>query len=168
MTLAQLSAGSGARMYAVAFQEIDRKTRKSTAFWSEDEGQSWRMLKGLTEEPTVLMEDSQGTVYLAGAPGLWASRDQGKTWEDVTQGLDIPVVRSLIPCSATGILYAGTPAGLYGRAGSAPAWTETSLVPQFEGCLRRECGPADFLYAYWIGKYHGFITEEMDKANAEW
>lgn len=162
-----LSAGSGPWIYAVAFKEIDKKTRQRAAFWSEDDGRSWRMLKGLTEEPTVLMEDSQGTVYLAGVPGLWASRDQGRTWEDATQGLDIPVVRSLISCSVTGTLYAGTPAGLYGQAASAPTWTETSLVPQFEGCLRRECGPEDFLYAYWIGKYHGFITEEMDKSDAE-
>ena len=45
-------------------------------------------------------------------------------------------------------------------------WQATGLVPMFEGVQQIETGPADYLLAYWMARFHGFITEEQ--ATAPW
>ena len=50
-------------------------------------------------------------------------------------------------------LLAGGPGGFY-RSTDGKNWTELSLWPE------SETGAADFLHAYWMGRYYGFISSE--------
>jgi len=160
-SLAWLSAGQEGRLYGRIDSDSSQQLVKST-----DRGSTWALLScdakglhGLAEDPT------DGTrLYVAGERGVWLSQDAGTQWERVQKGLDIPVVRSIVSCPARGKVYAGTLAGLFVSDNKGAAWKGTALVPQFEGCRRMETGPADYLYAYWLGRYHGFITDEQDTA----
>jgi len=45
-------------------------------------------------------------------------------------------------------------------------WEDTSLILQGDGAIRSEIGGIGYLTAYWMGRYHGFITDEQ--ATAQW
>jgi hypothetical protein len=83
---------------------------------------------------------------------LMASRDQGATSEPWTQGWRIPLANSVFATSWGAM--AGGPGGFY-RAGSPGAWTELKLWRE------EETGAADFLHAYWMGRYYGFVTGDL-------
>ena len=98
--------------------------------------------------------------------GVAITEDAGKTWRASSVGLDIPVVNSLSAPRASTDLYVGTPAGLYISRDRGETWEDTSLILQFSGTQREEISGAGYLTAYWMGRYHNFIT--ADTAAAEW
>ena len=55
----------------------------------------------------------------------------------------------------------GTPAGMYTSHDKGQSWTDTTLIPQSGGAIRTEIGGIGYLTAYWMGRYHDFVTEEQ-------
>jgi hypothetical protein len=81
---------------------------------------------------------------------LLSSADEGQTSAPAMEGWRIPLARSLF-ATPWGIV-AGGPGGTY-VSPDARQWTELTLWPE------QETGGADFLHAYWMGRYCGWITE---------
>jgi hypothetical protein len=79
---------------------------------------------------------------------LVSSHDGGKTDSACMEGWRIPKA-SYVFVTRWGIL-AGGPGGCY-RGLDAKTWTELKLWRE------EETGPADFLHAYWMGRYYGFV-----------
>jgi len=98
--------------------------------------------------------------------GVAVTRDAGRTWQTSREGLDIPRVHALWTPRHAPLVMAGTPAGMYVSEDQGQCWTDTSLILQDEGALRAEIGGVGYLTAYWMGRYHGFITEE--EAHDRW
>ena len=64
------------------------------------------------------------------------------------RGWRIPVARSVF-ATPSGIIASG-PGGCY-RTTDGEDWQELKLWPE------NETGAADFLHAYWLGRYYGFL-----------
>jgi hypothetical protein len=80
---------------------------------------------------------------------LVKSGDGGQTSAVCMNGWRIPLANSVFPGTPWGII-AGGPGGCY-RSPDAEHWSEIKLWPE------EETGAADFLHAYWMGRYHGFV-----------
>ena len=80
---------------------------------------------------------------------LEISRDHGQTALPSMKGWRIPRAASFFVTSL-GLLASG-PGGCY-QSGDGENWTELKLWPE------NETGAADFLHAYWMGRYYGFIS----------
>ncbi|MFB3785571.1 MAG: WD40/YVTN/BNR-like repeat-containing protein [bacterium] len=93
--------------------------------------------------------------------GIAVTRDAGKTWDASNKGLDIPRVQSLWMPRHADEVYVGTPAGLYVSHDRGATWSDTTLILQEEGAIRSEIGGIGYLTAYWMGRYHGYITESQ-------
>ena len=98
--------------------------------------------------------------------GVAVTRDGGKIWAVSREGLDIPRIHALWTPRHAAIAMVGTPAGMYVTNDHGATWTDTSLILQDEGALRAEIGGIGYMTAYWMGRYHGFISDE--EAHAEW
>jgi hypothetical protein len=98
--------------------------------------------------------------------GVAVTRDAGDTWTVSREGLDIPRVHALWTPRHAAAAMVGTPSGMYVTNDKGATWTDTSLILQDEGALRAEIGGIGYLTAYWMGRYHGFISDE--EAHAEW
>ena len=131
--------------------------------WSEGSG---GRLPDTDVQALAIDPNDPETIYVAGDTGLSASRDGGDTWNPAGDGLFIPAVRTLRADPATGAVYAGTPAGLFRSDDQGSTCQPTGLVPMFEGVQQIETGPADYLLAYWMARFHGFVTKEQ--ATAPW
>ena len=80
--------------------------------------------------------------------GLLLSRDAGKTTASSMDGWRIPRATSFF-ATRWGVVASG-PGGCY-RSVDGKIWTEFHLWRE------EETGGADFLHAYWMGRYYGFI-----------
>lgn len=98
--------------------------------------------------------------------GAAVTEDAGKTWRVSREGLDIPRVNSIWTPRHSNLVMVGTPAGMYVSNNQGKSWTDTPLILQGEGAIRAEIGGIGYLTAYWMGRYHGFISEA--EANVEW
>ncbi|MBM3239967.1 hypothetical protein FJZ31_27085 [Candidatus Poribacteria bacterium] len=98
--------------------------------------------------------------------GVAITEDAGKTWRVSREGLDIPRVHAIWTPRHFNLVMVGTPAGMYVSNDQGKSWVDTPLILQEEGAIRSEIGGIGYLTAYWMGRYHGFISEE--KAHAEW
>jgi photosystem II stability/assembly factor-like uncharacterized protein len=98
--------------------------------------------------------------------GIAVTEDAGKTWRVNNEGLDIVSVEALWTPRHAKLTVVGTPAGMYVSNDRGRNWTDTSLILQFEGAMRYEIGGIGYLTAYWMGRYHGFISEQQ--AVADW
>ena len=84
-------------------------------------------------------------------------------------GLEIPRAHTIFAPPNSQKIYVGTPAGLFESSDSGGHWKNSNLVLIFQSNTRREVGSADYLDAYWRGRYFGFIADEQAKADpAEW
>lgn len=79
---------------------------------------------------------------------LVRSKDGGKTSLPAMKGWRIPRAASLLQ-TPWGIIASG-PGGTY-RSADGQNWEELKLWREME------TGPADFLHAYWMGRYYGFL-----------
>jgi len=99
-------------------------------------------------------------LYSAGEKrGVLKSTDGGKTWQEKKDGLEIPLVNTVMAPRNTNWLFAGTPGGLFVSKDSGDTWQDAHLCLQFDKNTRRELGGAAFIDAYWRGRYRGFIDE---------
>lgn len=79
---------------------------------------------------------------------LVCSTDGGKTSTPSMKGWRIPLARSVLKTS-WGVVASG-PGGAY-LTNDGETWTEMKLWPE------SVTGAADFLHAYWMGRYYGFV-----------
>ncbi len=99
---------------------------------------------------------------------LWAHTDKGimrlepsqKRWRTFQEGLDIPMVYALFVPYGSKHVFCSTPAGLYVLEPGSNRWRDANLKLIFEDHTPREVGSADYLEAYWRGRYLGFLSEE--------
>ncbi|HPO07542.1 MAG TPA: hypothetical protein PLZ55_02655, partial [bacterium] len=98
--------------------------------------------------------------------GIAITHDDGATWTKSAEGLDIPRVGALWTPRHSTDVYVGTPAGMYVSRDRGATWQDTSLILQGDGATRSEIGGIGYLAAYWMGRYHGFISDEQ--ATAQW
>jgi len=89
------------------------------------------------------------------------SHDRGHSWTEVRlDGIDIPRVTSLFTFKNTPTIYAATLGGLYqttpASSGSL-SWVSDNLTPRGGKTAMKEIGGGDYLLAYWMGRYYGFI-----------
>ena len=123
------------------------------------------VFEGDKTEPAVDPRDSSILYKAAGREGVLRSEDGGKTWTASIEGLDIPLVRTVIAPPNTGWLFAGTQAGLFISKDAGATWEDGHLVLQFTKNTRREIGGAAFIDAYWRARYYGFIDEAAATAS---
>lgn len=124
---------------------------------SRDGGLSWRPApaEGAPEFPAPEFDEwtrcgENVWVRIDGEQRLLRSSDEGQTSELAMAGWRIPIAQSVF-ATPWGIV-AGGPGGTYVSA-DAQQWTELTLWEE------QETGGADFLHAYWMGRYYGFIGE---------
>ena len=98
--------------------------------------------------------------------GVAVTRDAGESWVVSKNGLDIPRVGAIWTPRHAPLVMAGTPAGMYVSNDQGESWTDASLILQEGGAIRSEIGGTGYLMAYWMGRHHGFISE--DEANRRW
>jgi hypothetical protein len=84
---------------------------------------------------------------------LERSADGGKTAEPAAPGWSIPIARSVL-VTPWGAVASG-PGGAY-RSTDGKTWEELKLWRQ------QETGAADFLHAYWMGRYYGFVPADAE------
>ncbi len=125
------------------------------AFITRDGGMSWR--PSSAEEAPAITTASFKEWQKAG-DGFWlkidadsrllVSPDGGKTSIPGMEGWRIPVASSFF-ATGWGIIASG-PGGCY-QSADGKSWKELHLWRE------EETGGADFLHAYWMGRYYGFI-----------
>jgi hypothetical protein len=114
-------------------------------------------IEGIASHPS-----ESNTLFAATSAGVFCSRDAGDTWKACNDGLEIPRASGIFVTG--GGFYAATPAGLF-ESDTGEKWKSANLVLIGPGVTTEETGSADYLDAYWPGRYFGFITE--DEANKE-
>lgn len=124
---------------------------------SRDGGMSWRTT---TETDRPEFREINPHDWLKVSPTRWfrindlgelvLSTDGGQTAAPAMAGWRIPRATSLF-LTPWGVI-AGGPGGAY-RSDEGSNWQELSLWRE------QESGAADFLHAYWMGRYYGFLTE---------
>jgi photosystem II stability/assembly factor-like uncharacterized protein len=124
---------------------------------TRDGGISWRTAAAgeTVKFPTRNFKEWQGRgnvlVRVNDQGELLRSTDGGKTATPAMLGWRIPLV-SAIFLSSRGWIASG-PGGCY-QSPDALKWTEMALWQE------EETGAADFLHAYWMGRYYGFLLED--------
>ncbi len=124
---------------------------------SRDGGLSWRVAPDGDAPPFPAMRFSDWTsagsslsLMINGEDQLLRSVDAGKTSSLAMKGWRIPLAKSVF-VTPWGIV-AGGPGGTY-LSEDAETWQELKLWSE------SETGAADFLHAYWMGRYYGFLSE---------
>ncbi len=151
-------------MMGVAVQNIVASKDRTFIVWANtnkgvfitrDGGMSWRTApeKGVPEfaaaDFTKPVEVRPGVTLRIDENGaLVRSSDGGKTSQPAMNGWRIPIAKSLL--NTTWGTIAGGPGGTY-LTNDGETWTELKLWPE------SETGAADFLHAYWMGRYYGFV-----------
>jgi hypothetical protein len=127
---------------------------------TRDGGYSWRVAEadqvedGVDFNPTDFAQwqsAADGVSVRIAEGGLLVRRGQDGQEQPVMDGWRIPLARSLF-VTPWGLLASG-PGGCY-LARDGQAWRELPVWGD------SETGAADFLHAYWMGRYYGFIAAE--------
>jgi len=124
---------------------------------SRDGGMSWRTAAESNQPEFKVanfkewLKVSDGlTVHISEAGELVRSSDDGKTSSPAMKGWRIPRAASVY-ITPWGIIASGI-GGCY-RSQDGETWAELKLWRE------EETGAADFLHAYWMGRYYGFINK---------
>ncbi len=124
---------------------------------SRDAGLSWRnaSVEGAPEVPVPKFDEwtevgDARKVRIDADGKLQLSNDNGTTSITAMDGWRIPIAHTVF-VTPWGIL-AGGPGGTY-LSDDGKVWKELPLWAE------QETGAADFLHAYWMGRYYGFLTE---------
>lgn len=129
-------------------------------FVTRDCGLSWRTAGD--DAPTVNAPNSTEWLRLSesvllrvnAAGELERSTDAGVSAETAMQGWRIPLAQSVLS-TPWGVVASG-PGGAY-RTTNGKDWAELKLWRE------QETGAADFLHAYWMGRYYGFLPADAIK-----
>jgi hypothetical protein len=129
----------------------------SNVYVTRDGGLSWRVAVASDSAPAFakpnfddwLSVSKSASLRIAADQKLVRSRDGGKTSEPAMNGWRIPLAKSVFR-TPWGILASG-PGGAYLSA-DGEVWRELKLWRE------EETGAADYLHAYWMGRYCGFIA----------
>ncbi len=132
-------------------------------FISRDGGWSWRPAPPDAERPafpksnygTWLDVGGKISVRINDKGALERSADGGRTVEPAMKGWRIPLARSVFR-TAWGLVASG-PGGAY-QSADGQTWKELALWPELE------TGAADYLHAYWMGRYYGFVPADPQKS----
>ena len=124
-------------------------------FSTRDGGMTWR---SAAEGEPAKFPTPDFKQWQKASDGLWCrisdqgeliiSHDEGRTTAPGMKGWRIPRAASVF-VTPRGIIASG-PGGCY-QSADGEDWTELKLWPE------SETGAADFLHAYWMGRYYGFI-----------
>ena len=144
----------------------DTGTAKTVSITEEELRDAFALLSEFSIQDIWVDRDRPDTWYGRLEAGIAVTHDAGKTWTVSKEGLDIPLTRAMwIPRHSSDV-YVGTPAGVYVSRDRGASWQDTTLILQGSGAIRSEVNGNGYCIAYWMGRYHGFITEE--EAQAEW
>jgi hypothetical protein len=124
-------------------------------FVTRDGGLSWRLA---AEKEGVVFPQAEFKKWLQVSAGLWCrlsdegeltiSSNEGETSDRSMNGWRIPKAAAVF-ATPRGIIASG-PGGCY-RSANGATWTELKVWKE------SETGAADFLHAYWMGRYYGFV-----------
>lgn len=106
-------------------------------------------------------------IYAACDHGILKLTNSGTVWKIASEGLEISRAYNIFTFAFSGKIYAGTPSGLFESKNSGEHWRNSNLVLIFQSNSRREVGSADYLDAYWRGRYFNFITQEQAEAEMD-
>ncbi len=127
-------------------------------FITRDGGMSWRSPAASEEGSFPSYDFSQwhelpagGAVRIDADGKLVHSTDGGATASAAMDGWRIPLVRSIFQ-APDGVMASG-PGGCY-HTRDGRRWEERKLWRE------DETGAADFLHAYWMGRYYGFVAAD--------
>jgi|GEM_PF-1675526 len=121
----------------------------------------WKIFRDFRITDLRVDRTDPNTWYGLVATGIAVTHDAGKNWTEGHEGLDIPRPQSLWTPRHTTTVMTGTPAGMYLSEDRATSWHDTPLILQGRGAIRSEIGGAGYMTAYWMGRYHGFITDQQ-------
>ncbi len=98
-------------------------TNGSGAFSSNDDGQSWQSITGITDQRVVGLATVGDQLFAGtGGSGVFRSLDGGAHWETVNNGLTNQKVRSLISFGA--LLFAATDDGVFESKDQGANWVQ--------------------------------------------
>ena len=126
-------------------------------FVSRDGGMSWRPSGDdappfPTRDFAAWLKPSDSLWLRVGVEGrLERSTDGGRSTEPAMRGWRIAIARSVFH-TPWGVVASGL-GGTY-RSTDGVDWREMTLWPE------SETGAADFLHAYWMGRYYGFVPPD--------
>jgi photosystem II stability/assembly factor-like uncharacterized protein len=115
-------------------------------------------LQGDVESIAIDPKDS-AILYAAATKSVFKSADAASSWQAINSGLPIQKA-SAIFVSIGKSIYVSTPGGLFESSDGGKSWKEGNLTIIGRGLVIEETGSADFLDAYWMGRYFGFISQE--------
>lgn len=158
-----------AGLMGASVQNLIASEKRSYVIWaqtnngvmvSRDGGESWRM----ADEKAPKLAAPNFAEWLKYSDSLWLrvstndelerSTDGGKTTQSAMKGWRIPRAKSVLR-TARGVVASG-PGGAY-ESSDGENWSEMQLWPE------QETGAADFLHAYWMGRYYGFVPADAGK-----
>ena len=144
-------AASGQRTF-VLWAETDKGV-----FITRDGGMSWREAPSDNVPEFAKHDFSRPVEFSPGqkfhideAGRLMRSADDGRGAEPAMEGWRIPLARAVLK-TPWGLVASG-PGGCY-RTTDGKNWEEMKLWRE------DETGAADFVHAYWMGRYYGFVGE---------
>ncbi|PWL55934.1 MAG: hypothetical protein DBY36_00655 [Clostridiales bacterium] len=96
-------------------------------------------------------------LYVSTNRGLYKSENKFD-FERVDKGMEIDFISNFAVFPDLGLIYMSTPGGIYVQDMNSGE-NKRILCLNGSGLKRRKRAPADFLYAYWMGRCFGFIGE---------
>jgi len=156
-------------LMSAAVQNLIASERRSYVVWAQTEkgvfvtrdgGLSWR--PAAEDAPTFAAPNANEWLKLAesnwlrvNANGeLERSTDGGKTTQTAMKGWRIPRAQTVLR-TPRGVVASG-PGGAY-ESPDGETWSELKRWRE------EETGAADFLHAYWMGRYYGFVPADASK-----
>lgn len=123
---------------------------------SQDQGETWRYL-GLSDvDVQAITINSQNHIFVAteafvtssGLGGVFRSVDNGRSWENINNGLNTIYTNSIV-CNSSDYLFVGTSDGVFISRTNGNNWEQTSLKSGIESMTINH---SDHLFAAQRGK----------------
>lgn len=129
---------------------------EGSVYRSQDQGESWTLIKDVNFPINAIKSDSNNTLYFGSIDGLFVSRNQGDNWTSVD--LEGESVYS-IGISGQDVVYAGTSSGVFLSKDHGTSW-ELAGLEGMEHILALEIDTDGILYA---GMRDGVVYRSSDE-----